>query len=157
MIVVGVDSSPGAVAALRWALEEAELRQSSVRVVYAWQRPITNAWHGIPAELLTSRALDRAARAVLARAVELSSDGRPQVETVTVEGPAAEVLIAASRAAELLVVGGRREHTVGRILSGSVSGPCLLHAYCPVVVVHAQADAPAPHEDSGHRALSLAP
>ena len=37
VIVVGVDHSEGAKAALRFALEEATLRQATLRVVHAWQ------------------------------------------------------------------------------------------------------------------------
>src|SRR5688572_24656974 len=37
VIVVGVDHSEGAKAALRFALAEAKLRQASLRVVHAWQ------------------------------------------------------------------------------------------------------------------------
>ena len=37
VIVVGVDHSEGAKAALRFALEEAKLRQATLRVVHAWQ------------------------------------------------------------------------------------------------------------------------
>ena len=37
VIVVGVDQSEGARAALRFALEEARLRQAKLRVVHAWQ------------------------------------------------------------------------------------------------------------------------
>ena len=37
LIVVGVDSSPEAKEALRFALQEAKLRQATLRVVHAWQ------------------------------------------------------------------------------------------------------------------------
>ena len=37
VIVVGVDQSEGARAALRFALEEAKLRRATLRVVHAWQ------------------------------------------------------------------------------------------------------------------------
>ena len=37
VIVVGVDHSEGAKAALRFALAEATLRQARLRVVHAWQ------------------------------------------------------------------------------------------------------------------------
>lgn len=36
-IVVGVDGSAGSLAALRWALREAQLRQAGVRAVFVWQ------------------------------------------------------------------------------------------------------------------------
>ena len=35
-IVVGTDGSPCGTAALRWALEEAELRASEVELVFGW-------------------------------------------------------------------------------------------------------------------------
>lgn len=38
-IVVGVDSSQGARAALEWALAEARLRGATVEVVHAWHAP----------------------------------------------------------------------------------------------------------------------
>ena len=37
MIVVGVDHSEGAKEALRFAFEEAQLRQATLRAVHAWQ------------------------------------------------------------------------------------------------------------------------
>ena len=37
LVVVGVDNSAGGKAALRFALEEARLRQSTLRVVHAWR------------------------------------------------------------------------------------------------------------------------
>ncbi len=37
VIVVGIDHSEGAKAALRFAHEEARLRQATLRVVHAWQ------------------------------------------------------------------------------------------------------------------------
>ena len=44
-VVVGVDGSAGAKAALRWALGEARLRNSPVRAVHAWMP----GWAGMPA------------------------------------------------------------------------------------------------------------
>ena len=37
LVVVGVDSSEGAKAALRFALDEARLRQATLRIVHTWQ------------------------------------------------------------------------------------------------------------------------
>ena len=37
LIVVGVDTSEGAKAALRFAVEEARLRQAKLRVIQTWQ------------------------------------------------------------------------------------------------------------------------
>lgn len=54
---------------------------------------------------------------------------------ILVEGDARDVLVKASRGAELLVVGSRGHgRAVGAVL-GSVSSYCVHHAACPVVVV----------------------
>jgi hypothetical protein len=37
LIIVGVDQSAGAKEALRFAVEEAQFRQATLRVVHAWQ------------------------------------------------------------------------------------------------------------------------
>jgi nucleotide-binding universal stress UspA family protein len=61
---------------------------------------------------------------------------RPQV----VEGHAAEVLVGASRGADLLVVGSRGRH--GGFISAllrSVSLYCTLHAHCPVLAIYLSA------------------
>src|SRR5215470_2392600 len=45
-IVVGVDGSPSSVAALRWAVAEAELTGDTVEAVIAWQYPIAAGGYG---------------------------------------------------------------------------------------------------------------
>jgi nucleotide-binding universal stress UspA family protein len=52
----------------------------------------------------------------------------------TVEGHAAEVLVEASRHADLLVVGSRGHGAFSGMLIGSVSQHCAAHADSPVVV-----------------------
>lgn len=134
MIVVGVDRSPEAAAALRWGVEEAAHRGTTVRAVFAWQRPLPFGWRTIPSELLASSALTTAAELILEAAVDQAlAGGDAGVERAAIEGPAAETLVAASRDAELLVVGTRRHHP----LAGSTAAACLARAHCPVVVVHA--------------------
>ncbi|HET9117510.1 MAG TPA: universal stress protein [Pseudonocardiaceae bacterium] len=57
------------------------------------------------------------------------------VRTSVVEGHPAEVLVEASRVAELLVVGSRGHGAFTGMLLGSVSQHCVQHAAGPVVVV----------------------
>ncbi len=45
-IVVGVDGSPAAQAALRWAIRHAQLTGDSVEAVIAWQFPVIGASYG---------------------------------------------------------------------------------------------------------------
>ena len=60
--------------------------------------------------------------------------GAEAVEQLAVRGHAAEVLVAQSRDAELLVVGSRGHGTITGAVLGSVSHACTHHASCPVVV-----------------------
>ncbi|MGY6499300.1 MAG: universal stress protein [Acidimicrobiales bacterium] len=143
-IVVGVDGSDGSRQALRWAIEEAALRQVPLQAVATWQMP-TYAYTGV-AVLPPMEELGEATREVLAEAVaqETASLSGPsaqvQIEQVVVEGPAAGALIERSRHADLLVVGSRGYGGFRGLLLGSVSHQCASHAECPVVVVPAHVD-----------------
>jgi nucleotide-binding universal stress UspA family protein len=78
--------------------------------------------------------LDELVTAAIARhggkAVEL------EVRSSVVEGPAAEVLVERSGAADLLVVGSRGRGALRGLLLGSVALHAAMHASCPVTVVH---------------------
>ncbi len=137
-IVVGIDGSTGASHALRWAIGEAEFRSAVVEAVSCWQVP---AWFALEGggnderERLTT-AFAKDAAGMLAAAVEAELGLRSvHVEQRTVEGRAAEELLAAASGADLLVVGSRGLGGFKGLLLGSVSSQCLHHAPCPVVVV----------------------
>ena len=138
VIVVGVDQSEGAKAALRFALEEAGLRQAKLRVVHAWQFGYIGApgFEGsLPAvggdlaefHEAAEAALDETLRGVVADGVA--------IERRVDQGAAAPVLIEESRDADLLVVGSRGHGGFAQLLLGSVSQQCAQHAFCPVVIV----------------------
>jgi nucleotide-binding universal stress UspA family protein len=141
-IVVGVDGSPGSRAALRWALNEARLRGSTVRAVHAWSLPHVPATTSgfvpvIVESVADAEASEQASRQVLDDAVaELAGDELPvAIERRLVQGPPAHALIAAAADAELLVVGSRGLGGFKELLLGSVSHQCAHHASCPVVIV----------------------
>ena len=148
LIVVGVDSSEGAKAALRFALEEAKLRQATLRVVHTWQfgyigvsgiegfSPVVGADLGD-----LRRTAEVALDAVMHEAVPETSD--VMIERRVSEGAPATVLVDESRRADLLVVGSRGHGGFAGLLLGSVSQQCAHHAACPVVIVHASAKAAA--------------
>jgi nucleotide-binding universal stress UspA family protein len=140
VIVVGVDQSEGAKAALRFALEEARLRQAKLRVVHAWQFGYIGApgFEGsLPAVGGDLAEFHEAAEAALdetLRGVVADADG-VAIERRVDQGAAAPVLIEESRDADVLVVGSRGHGGFAQLLLGSVSQQCALHALCPVVIV----------------------
>lgn len=143
VIVVGVDGSDRADRALTWAIDEALVREATVRVVTAWHIPlVVQAKAGAvpPAGgggASLEEAVRKAAHAIAdAAAARVRETGEGAVEAAVVEGDAAEVLIDNARDAELLVVGSPGHKTVsGSLLTGSVCLQCALHASVPTTVV----------------------
>ncbi len=133
-IVVGIDESRGAAAALEWALDEARRYKGRVTLLHAYLLEV--AWIDKADIDRWSKAEGQAAEAALARMVQ-DADVPPgiEVDTQVVEGSPASVLIDASRDADLLVVGSRGRGGLTGLLVGSVSQRCVERAHCPVVVV----------------------
>lgn len=148
LIVVGVDHSEGAKAALAFAHEEARLRGATLRAVHAWQFGYNGyidytGFGGVaPAVGGDISELREAATAALDATVReaLPSPGDVKVEQRVVEGTAGAVLVDESRNADLLVVGSRGHGGFAQLLLGSVSQQCAQHAACPVVIVRTKAD-----------------
>lgn len=141
-IVVGVDGSDESKQALRWALEEAELRDTSVRAVFAWRDPYVLApGYGLPEDFEFGALREQAVEqldAVIAEVVGATSG--VEVEGVVAEGPAGSVLVQAAEGADLLVVGSRGHGGFVGLLLGSVSQQCVTHAPCPVLVIRGKSD-----------------
>jgi nucleotide-binding universal stress UspA family protein len=140
-IVVGVDGSDNARDALRWGLEEARMRHTSVEVVYAWAFPYGYTGFGW-APALDQEALDEVRRSAeealeewIAAIAVADAYGEVEVTQSAVEGPPGPVLLEKSEGAELLVVGSRGLGGFKELLLGSVSHQCAQHASCPVVII----------------------
>jgi nucleotide-binding universal stress UspA family protein len=134
-IVVGVDGSPGSLAALRWALREGVSRGLQVHAVTAWEFPVELSF-GAMATVRDSHpvvAAEEILVSALAGAGVAADDDR--VTTTPVEGHPAEVLMEKAARAELLVVGSRGYGRIFGALLGSVSQYVAAHAACPVVVI----------------------
>jgi nucleotide-binding universal stress UspA family protein len=140
VIVVGVDHSPGAKAALVFAEEEARLRGASLRAVHAWQYGYIGytGFEGGTALLGGDiEDLHEAAEAALEASVrEALPDSDVEIERRAIQGVPASVLVDESRDADLLVVGSRGHGGFAQLLLGSVSQQCAHHSECPVVIVH---------------------
>jgi nucleotide-binding universal stress UspA family protein len=131
-IVVGVDGSDTARAALRWAMEHANVSGARVEAVIAWRHPTTYDWEP------TGVAGDFAGAAAQTLSEELAAlEGlEPDVAVVplVVEGHPVEVLLHAAKGADLLVLGCRGRGGVTSAILGSVSLHCVLRAHSPVLV-----------------------
>lgn len=133
-IIVGVDESEGAAAALRWAVEEGALHGWKVRAVMVWswadQHHLDDAFDpGYDQETADEVLQEAVLRAVGREAVA-------DVEQVAVDGYPTRVLIEEADDARLLVVGARGGGTLTALMIGSVSDQCLHHATSPVAIVH---------------------
>jgi nucleotide-binding universal stress UspA family protein len=139
-IIVGIDGSDHSRNALEWAMKEAAIRHAPLTVITV--HPVIAGFSGRAVAYPTDDALADRARETAREQVDkaLAQLGRPGPEAVTVQGVSgfpAEVLISASRDADMLVVGSRGSGGFSRLLLGSVSSQVTHHARCPVVVIPA--------------------
>ncbi|MDN5916476.1 MAG: universal stress protein [Pseudonocardia sp.] len=134
-VVVGVDGSPGSLAALRWAVREASERGQTVQAVIAWHFPVPSPVGNVAT--VDERHPVIAAEEILASAlVEAGvADDNAMVTTTPVEGHPAEVLMQLAERADLLVVGSRGHGRIFGALLGSISQYVASRAACPVVVI----------------------
>jgi nucleotide-binding universal stress UspA family protein len=134
-IVVGVDSSRTSLKALRWAVDEAALRGSSLVLVHAFPRPELVGMTMV-VTLPTDDELRQASEQVLTEALtEIGGAGDVPVTHHVGAGGAASVLVEAAKDAELLVIGSRGLGGFRGMLLGSVTQQVIAHAPCPVVVL----------------------
>lgn len=136
VIVVGVDGSEGAAIALEFAVKEAALRKSKLRLVSAWEVPASVLASVVAGKEFYEEFRETAIR-VAREAAAYVSEQEPEVEheELVVEGQAAKMLLENSTDAELLVVGRRGHGSFREMLLGSISRQVVVHAKCPVVIV----------------------
>jgi nucleotide-binding universal stress UspA family protein len=138
-IVVGVDGSRVARRALRWAVDEAELRAVPLTVVHGYAdatfRPHAGLQSDAQIDAVQAAARD-AALAVVDHAVRIvDPPARVDIDRVVAVGSPAGALLDHVGTDALLIVGTRGHGAIGRALLGSVSHQCLHHARGTVIVV----------------------
>jgi nucleotide-binding universal stress UspA family protein len=136
-IVAGVDGSPPSIAALRWAVRQAEVTGGTVDAIMAWEFPVVGGSYGW-APTVPFDDTDYSELAVKTLSAAVAEVGPPPgavVNQIVIEGNAAQVLLDAAKDADMIVVGNRGHGAFAEALIGSVSVRCLHHATCPVVVV----------------------
>jgi nucleotide-binding universal stress UspA family protein len=136
-IVAGVDGSPSSLAALRWAVRQAEFTGATVDAVIAWHYPVLAVPIGpAPVAMLDTADFEKGADETISDAISAAvGTSRVPVSAQVKEGNAAQVLLDAAAGADLLVVGSRGHGGFAEALLGSVSQHCVHHAPCAVVIV----------------------
>lgn len=134
-VVVGVDGSEPAAAALDWAVRQAGLEGRTLTVVHACGIP--GAMQDFEDIVANERGLKSVGRSIAREAV---ADARLEdptlgVESVVTMGHPETVLLEASETADMLVVGARGRGTVASALLGSVSAALARASHCPLVIV----------------------
>jgi nucleotide-binding universal stress UspA family protein len=144
-VLVGIDGSPGARAALVQAWFTAARRSAILDVVSVY--PALPAWFGGPPPAQPGDEAVRVDTDTRARAfvdevgkdpavVDIVGAAAVPVRIRALPGTPAEALVEASGDADLLVVGSRGRGAVRSAVLGSVALHCVTHARCPVEVVH---------------------
>ncbi|MDQ5855185.1 MAG: universal stress protein [Actinomycetota bacterium] len=137
-IVVGLDESESARAALRWAAEEAARSGSGLRAVHALSWPF-GAEYADPEHAVRTVSFDEVDDLYRSNISRIFSSVKPRPDWILqfAQGDAGPVLVRQSAQAAMLVVGTPYHVGLGRLISGSVAHYCLSHATCPVVAVPA--------------------
>ena len=138
-IVVGVEGSGGARAALRWAIKEARFRSAFVDVVTAYSStyvPASPDFNYVPLDPIDLEAeVKRMQDSIIDEVLAEVDAGGVEIRRRMVRGRAADSLIAESANAAMLVVGSRGRGGFRGLLLGSVSQQIAQHGSCPVVIV----------------------
>ena len=138
-IVVGVEGSGGARAALRWAIKEARHRNAFVDVVTAYSTtyvPASPDFNYVPLDPIDLEAeVKRMQDSIIDEVLSEVDVGEVEIRRRMIRGRAADTLIAESNNASMLVVGSRGRGGFRGLLLGSVSQQIAQHGSCPVVIV----------------------
>jgi nucleotide-binding universal stress UspA family protein len=135
-LVVGVDGSEHGNAALRWAVEEAQVHEGEILAVFAWQMPFI----GIPGAFDRDE-MEKVCKSFINEAVAAAVPGaRVPIIKLVAQGDVSAALMEAARGADMLVLGSRGRGGFAGLKLGSVSQECAQHAACPVVIVKQPGD-----------------
>lgn len=135
-VVVGVDGSDSAMCAVRWAAREADLRRAPLRLVHVCVLPSVRRPRPVPPPRSFVSAVLAEGRYWLTKAVGIARHAVPGllVTTDLRAGVVADVLLAESRTAQLVVLGSRGQDGFRRMV-GSVVPTLIAHGRCSVVAV----------------------
>ncbi len=137
-IFVGVDGSTHSQTALDWAMREAGIRHAPLTVITVHE-VAASGWGGsleFPADEVMREEERKAVQDAVDQTAAQLGDAAPSDITVqALIGQPAPLLIEASKAADLLIVGSRGSGGFARLLLGSVTTQVAEHARCPVTII----------------------
>ena len=140
-ILVGVDGSAAALAAVRWAAHDAALRNAPLTLVHVVNAPVPG-WSQVPAPAGFRQWQEKRAREFIKSAIKVAEEstgerGPVQIDSKVFHSATVPTLVGLSKEVEMVVVGYRgRGGVLVRSFLGSVSSGLVYHADCPVAVIH---------------------
>ncbi|MBF6208273.1 universal stress protein [Nocardia sputi] len=143
-VLVGVDGSDSALAAVRFAATAAARRHAPLHIIESIPVP-ADFGPGVALEQIDYDSYRRQAKAALMAARDAAATaagpiGELEISTELAEAPPIPVLRDRSKSARLLVVGTHGLGAFSRSILGSVSTALARHAACPVAVVPIDAE-----------------
>jgi len=154
-ILVGVDGSTDSEAAVRWAADEAVMRNIPLTLVHVLPTP-EGGWQAwglsttpLPADL--EKLDEQHAWQVIEDALSIITDSATDDSSLTINSevlraPVVPTLVDLAKDAAMIVVGSHGQSAFRRLLLGSVTTGLIQHAHCPVAVIHQNA----PHGRLSH-------
>lgn len=137
-VVVAVDGSERSAGAVRYAIHEARLRGSPVRMVHVAPSPLPEGglWPSAGRDVEDLRS---AGEVILDRAVAQARASAPDVafDSLLGRGPRATELVAAAATGGLLVLGRETRRGLERVVTGALTAAVVARVAVPVVVVPA--------------------
>lgn len=142
VVVVGSDGSKPSRVAVVWALKQARQIGARAKIVRGWSltnapRPKSQTGGYVPPLEDFAEAVCEKLQHDVADLVAEHGAG-VEIEYDAAYGAPANGLIAASKTADLLVVGARGLGGFRGLALGSVSDQCVRHSACPVVIVRTE-------------------
>jgi nucleotide-binding universal stress UspA family protein len=137
-IIVGVDGSPSANAAVVWAARAATMRNCELTLVYA-DAPVMGMWMATPVAAAVLDWHDEHGREIVEAATQIakeSTSGSVKLAGQLMSEATVPALVQMSREAQMVVVGCRGRGALARTVLGSVSMGLVHRAHCPVAVIH---------------------
>ncbi|MBF4767171.1 universal stress protein [Nocardioides agariphilus] len=132
-VVLATDGTTASDGALRYAVQQAQMHETGLRVLHVMPVPIPVP----PLRPMESVDLEPYARAVISRAADQVRGLAPEliVSTSLAHGGRVRAIVAGSADAQLVVVGRETVHGLERLLTGATTAGVAANARCAVVVV----------------------